>query len=220
LGERAAQVIRKKQRIVPEAATAPRCIQNDARALAPKDPLAARIDVVDVSDLGIDETGEEAGLEQYDTFEENALAKARYFARISDLPTVADDSGLEVDSLAGRPGVRSKRWSGREDIAGQALDDANNATLLAALEHESDRRGRYVCVAAFVDGDGEVVTRGETAGELLREARGSEGFGYDPYFFSAELARTFGEASLEEKQRVSHRGRAFRELLELIRARR
>lgn len=181
---------------------------------------ATGLDVVALTDLGIAETDEERGLERYDTFEENALAKARYFARASGRPTVADDSGLEVEALGGRPGVRSKRWSGRDDLSGQALDDANNATLLTALERESNRAGRYVCVAAFVGGDEAIVTRGETSGELLREPRGARGFGYDPYFLSGELARTFGEASLEEKQAVSHRGRAFRELLELIMARR
>lgn len=170
--------------------------------------------VVDVASLGIQETEEERALERYDTFEGNALAKARYFARVSALPAVADDSGIEVVALEGRPGVRSKRWAGRDELDGQALDDANNQALLTALAGASDRRARYVCVAAMVDGARETVVRAATTGVVLREPRGGGGFGYDPYFLSDELAVTFGEASLEEKARVSHRGRAFRALFE------
>ena len=126
---------------------------------------------------------------------------------------LADDSGLEVIALGGRPGVRSKRWSGRSDLEGQVLDDANNAKLLEELADVDDRRARYVCAAAFVDRWGELVSRGTTDGQVLRAPRGCGGFGYDPYFFSAELGMTFGEASPEAKERVSHRGRAFRALL-------
>jgi XTP/dITP diphosphohydrolase len=110
--------------------------------------------------------------------------------------------------------VRSKRWAGRDELDGQALDDANNQALLTALAGASDRRARYVCVAAMVDGARETVVRAATTGVVLREPRGAGGFGYDPYFLSDELAVTFGEASLEEKARVSHRGRAFRALFE------
>jgi XTP/dITP diphosphohydrolase len=174
---------------------------------------AAGIPVEDLRDAGIAETREEDALEAFGTFEENALAKARWFHARSGRPTVADDSGLEVLALGGAPGVRSKRWSGRADLAGPSLDRANNARLLAALANAADRSARYVCVAAFVDGAREIVRRGETSGRIVDVPSGDGGFGYDPYFHSDELARTFGDASREEKERVSHRGRAFRALI-------
>lgn len=163
--------------------------------------------------VGIAETPDEAAIEAFDTFEENALAKARHFHARSGLPTVADDSGLAVDALGGRPGVRSKRWSGRDDLAGPALDDANNGALLAALAGVHERRAHYVCVAAYVDGARELVGRGETHGVIAHTPSGREGFGYDPYFLSDDLGCSFGVAPLSEKQRVSHRARAVRALL-------
>jgi XTP/dITP diphosphohydrolase len=181
---------------------------------------AAGIDVVDLNAANIRETSDEDALETATTFEENALAKARHFQRVSGLPTVADDSGLEVAALGGAPGVYSKRWSARADLAGQALDDANNALLLQRLDDAENRRARYVCAAAYCDGDVEVVERGETVGVIARAPRGNGGFGYDPYFESSELCRTFGEISMEEKARVSHRARAFAKLLQRLAPRR
>jgi len=178
------------------------------------------IAVVDLAEAGIAEAAEEDDLEQAETFEENALAKARYFARRAHRAVVADDSGLEVDALGGRPGVRSKRWSGRPDLSGVALDEANNARLLDALRGMTNRAARYVCVAAFVDGTEELACRGTSSGVVLDRPRGSGGFGYDPYFLSDELGKTFGEAGVEEKERVSHRGRAFRALIAALQARR
>lgn len=170
--------------------------------------------VVDLDAWGLPADAAEDALERFDTFEENALAKARYFFEVcGGIATVADDSGLEVRALAGAPGVRSKRWSGRPDLDGQALDDANNAKLLDALAHIEDRTARYVCVAAFVGLDVELTHRGETDGTLLASPRGTHGFGYDPYFESAELGRTFAEVDGSEKARVSHRGRAMRALI-------
>ena len=174
---------------------------------------SARITVEDLRAARLPETAEEEFLEAFDTFEENALAKARWFHARTGRPTVADDSGLEVRALGWAPGVRSKRWSGRPDLTGTALDRANNETLLRALEGTTDRAARYVCVAAFVDGAREVVRRGETTGRIVDVPSGSDGFGYDPYFLSDDLARTFGDASREEKEHVSHRGRAFRALI-------
>ena len=183
------------------------------------EPLIANagIEVVTLERAGIPEVPDESAIEAFSTFEENALAKARYFLRVSGLPTLADDSGLEVDALDGNPGVRSKRWSGRHDLTGLALDEANNGELLRALHGATLRRARYVCVAALATADGELTRRGEVQGEILEHPRGSGGFGYDPLFFATELAKTFGEASLIEKERVSHRGRAFRELLRAMR---
>jgi XTP/dITP diphosphohydrolase len=171
------------------------------------------IPVIDLVEAGIAESKKEDDLEVYSTFEENALAKARYFFERSSIPTVADDSGLEVRALGGRPGVLSKRWSGRADLTGQALDDENNRLLLASLEQAQDRRASYVCAAAFVDTSRALVRRGEVGGRIIDDARGRNGFGYDPYFFADELGCTFGEAATDEKALVSHRGRAFRALI-------
>jgi XTP/dITP diphosphohydrolase len=175
---------------------------------------AEGLTLVSLHELGIDESPEEADLEPHATFHENALSKARYFYEVSGgIPTIADDSGLEVAALGGNPGVRSKRWAGRDDLHGLQLDEANNQALVASLQGIDDTTARYVCVAAFVDVGSALTARGETAGHIIRSPRGSQGFGYDPYFFSADLGRTFGESTSIEKERVSHRGRAFRELL-------
>ena len=180
---------------------------------------AAGLTLVSLDELGIDESDDDASLEPFETFEENAISKARYFYEVSGgIPTVADDSGLEVSALGGRPGVRSKRWAGRDDLRGLQLDDANNTALIAALDGMADTSARYVCVAAFVAVGLELTARGETTGSIVREARGSQGFGYDPYFLSSELGKTFGESSAAEKARVSHRGRAFRDLLARIKS--
>lgn len=175
-------------------------------------------EVVDLDRAGIASHPEEEDLERFDTFEENALAKARYFftraAASGPRPAiVADDSGLVVPSLGGHPGVRSKRWSGRADLVGRELDAANNEKLVAALAGVADRRAYFVSAVAFRAGDRELVVRGEVAGEILTTPRGAGGFGYDPYFFSPELGKTLAEASSGEKGRVSHRGRALRRLV-------
>ena len=128
---------------------------------------AAGLEVIDLDGAGIAEGAAEETLEEFDTFEENALAKAKYFRAMSGLATIADDSGLEVQALGGAPGVRTKRWSGRADLDGRALDVANNEYLLNKLGTQTDRRARYVCVAAFVDGGGHRTFRGETEGEIL-----------------------------------------------------
>lgn len=182
---------------------------------------AAGIAVEDLVAAGLEELPEEDGVERFLTFEENALAKARYFfARGGGRPTVADDSGLEVAALGHEPGVRTRRWSGRTDLSGAELDQANNAHLLAKLRGVADRRARYVCVAAYVDAMGELAFRGETEGRILEHPRGGGGFGYDPLFESATLGCTFAEASLEAKESVSHRGRAFAQLVRALAARR
>ena len=180
---------------------------------------AAGLTLVSLDERGIDESDEENDLESHDTFEQNALAKAHYFYEISGgIPTVADDSGLEVDALGGRPGVASKRWSGRTDLRGASLDAANNQKLVTSVAGHEQTAARYVCVAAYVAVGFEITTRGETAGTIITSPRGTGGFGYDPYFLSTELERTFGETSAAEKEAVSHRGRAFRALLSRIRS--
>ena len=179
---------------------------------------AEGLEVFDLDEAGLPERDEEAGLEIFETFEDNALAKARHFHARSGLATVADDSGLMVDALGGAPGVRSKRWSGREDLTGEALDDENNRLLIERLAEASAvgrdaRAARYVCAAAYVDGCREIVRRGEVRGRMLDAPRGTGGFGYDPYFYADELQGTFGEVSGAEKARVSHRARAVRALV-------
>ena len=178
----------------------------------------AGIEAVTLEAAGILASPEEDDLEEFGTFEENALAKARYFRKRSGgLAVVADDSGLEVSALGGAPGVRTKRFSGRSDLSGQALDDANNAALLTALAGKADRRARYVCVAAIVDDAGERTYQGETAGRIVETARGTGGFGYDPFFLSDEVGVTFAEVERTAKERVSHRGRAFARLVRELR---
>lgn len=175
--------------------------------------LAAGFAPIDLREAGIPWAPAEEEIEEFATFEENAMAKAKYFHGASGLPSIADDSGLAVDVLGGAPGVRSKRWSGRVDLAGQALDDANNARLVDALLGRGEVAARYVCVAAYTDEVGTLTARGETVGKILSVARGVGGFGYDPYFWSSDLGATFGERTVEQKEAVSHRGRAVRRLL-------
>ncbi|UJW33124.1 RdgB/HAM1 family non-canonical purine NTP pyrophosphatase [Saccharothrix sp. AJ9571] len=150
------------------------------------------------------------------TFEENALAKARDAAAATGLPSVADDSGLAVDALNGMPGVLSARWSG-----GHGDDQANLDLVLAQLsDTPDDRRGAaFVCAAALVIPDGEeLVVRGEWRGVLLREERGSNGFGYDPIFVPDGETRASAELDPSEKDALSHRGRAMRALLPHLRS--
>jgi XTP/dITP diphosphohydrolase len=184
------------------------------------------LNVTDVSSLGIPESAAEEELERYETFEENALAKARYFFQLTGEPTFGDDSGMCVDVLGGEPGVYSKRWSAREDLDREALDAANNAKLVARMaaarrggENEFTDSARYVCVAAFNDVRGEESRRGEIEGRVLENPRGKGGFGYDPYFEAPDLGGTFAESSIENTARNSHRSRAFRALLSALRAR-
>jgi XTP/dITP diphosphohydrolase len=172
--------------------------------------------VVFPDEAGVPETSHESTLEVADSFETNARLKAEYFLKKTGLPTVADDSGLEVFSLGGLPGVRSKRWANAGGTPGE-VDQANNAELLRRLAgaSESRRRARYRCVlvllrsaAAFPE-----VFEGACGGVIVERPRGSGGFGYDPLFLSDDLGKTFGEADGEEKDRISHRGRALAQLI-------
>jgi XTP/dITP diphosphohydrolase len=175
---------------------------------------AAGLTPLTLDALGIAETADEDGIEAFDTFEANALAKARWFSqRAGGRLVLADDSGLSVDALGGAPGVRSKRWAAVAGLSGQALDDANNAKLLRELAPHADRRARYVCVVVIAGALGEFSGRGECAGAILHEPVGTNGFGYDPFFRSDELGESFGAAAIEAKERVSHRGRAVRAAL-------
>jgi len=180
------------------------------------------LEVLDLDQAGVP-PGEEAA-EPWDTFEDNARSKARHFQALTGLPTVADDSGLEVDALDGAPGVRSKRFAQDEGAAdaaleGPARDDANNRWLVERLQGlaPEERTARYVCVAVLLDGQGrELVARGEAPGLIVEQPRGEGGFGYDPHFFDPELDRTFAQISAVEKNAHSHRGRAFRALAQAL----
>ena len=146
------------------------------------------------------------------TFEENAVLKAEYYGKHVRGMLFAEDSGLEVDALGGDPGVRSARFSGKGD-------EANNRLLIEKLRGVEDRTARYVCVIALVDGARLVRTfRGTVEGAIIDEPRGSGGFGYDPHFLYPPLAQTFAEIPLEEKNRLSHRSRAFEQLLAYVKS--
>ncbi len=147
------------------------------------------------------------------TFEANALLKARAIAAYTGLPAVADDSGLCVDALNGMPGVLSARWAG-----GHGDDKANLDLVLAQVADVPDtRRGaQFVCAAALVHGAREVVVTGTVAGRLIRERRGTGGFGYDPIFLPDGFEETTAEMTPEAKDAISHRGRAFRALAPFI----
>jgi XTP/dITP diphosphohydrolase len=179
------------------------------------------LEIVFPDDIWLRETSTGDALEQAESFEGNARRKAEYFARLSSLPTFADDSGLEVLSLGGAPGVHSKRWAGAQGKT-EEVDAANNAELLRRLAGvpDSQRVARYRCVLVFIRASDAVPTvcHGDCAGRILEAPRGSGGFGYDPLFFSDELGKTFGEAAAEEKDRVSHRGRALRALAQALKA--
>jgi XTP/dITP diphosphohydrolase len=175
----------------------------------------AGVEVVFPDDVGLYPTEAEDRLELGQTFGINARRKAEHFAHLSGLPTVADDSGLEVLSLGGAPGVRSRRWAGASGSDAE-VDVANNAELVRRLAGATgSRRGaQYRCVLVYLPKEGSVphVFEGSCTGRILEEPKGDGGFGYDPYFLSDELGKTFGEASPAEKDAVSHRGRALREL--------
>lgn len=161
-------------------------------------------------------------IEDGDTFEQNARIKAEYYSRFAPGEMVlAEDSGLAVDALSGAPGVYSARYAAvlRSGAASHenSDDQANNSALITQLNRLPDgkRAGKYVCVIALArDGKTLATFTGEVHGELLTAPRGSHGFGYDPLFYFPALGQTFAELSLEQKRQHSHRGKAFRSLLE------
>lgn len=181
----------------------------------------ARAELISLDDAGV--PAEASPIEDGATFEANARLKARFYARLTGLPTLADDSGIEVEALGGAPGVRTRRYAGPD-----ASDVDNNAKLLAALDGlPPDRRGaRYVCVLVLADGQPEArgrlggvpilgEARGTLRGRIATQARGGGGFGYDPIFEPVGEppgGRTLGLWSAAAKNRVSHRARAARRM--------
>jgi len=151
-------------------------------------------------------------IEDGETFDDNAYKKAFHYARVLGLPCLADDSGLAVDALDGRPGVYSARYAGEN-----ATDQENCDKLLAEMEGKKDRKAHFVCVLSLATPGGPALTwEGRCDGEITTERRGESGFGYDPVFYSPELGKTFAEVSMEEKSKVSHRGRALAEFADEI----
>jgi XTP/dITP diphosphohydrolase len=169
----------------------------------------------DITVLGLDDVVEYAEpVEDQPDFAGNALVKARAGHRATGLPTIADDSGLCVEALNGMPGVLSARWSGQP-----RSDDRNNQLLLDQLADVPDERraAHFVCAVAFVHAGGEIVVHGRMDGRVIRAARGSGGFGYDVVFEAAEHpGTTTAELSREDKDAISHRGKALRELAPLV----
>lgn len=170
------------------------------------------IEIVPQSAFDLD-SAEETG----STFLENALLKARYAARMSGLPAMADDSGIAVDALGGRPGIFSARYAGDD-----ASDDANLDKLLLELRDvaEPGRGAGFHCAAVLVFpgiDTAPLVAEGVWRGQILRDRKGSGGFGYDPVFFDPQLGKTGAEMTADEKNQVSHRGKAFAAIKELLR---
>lgn len=177
--------------------------------------VVPRLRILSLDEAGIGQSPDEEDIEVFETFIENARAKADWFGRRTGLPTLADDSGLCVDALGGAPGVRSKRLAGDPLAQGQQLDRANNDALLQRLATiDPARRGAaYVCAAVCRLPDGSTLEAlGSVRGRILDAPAGSAGFGYDPLFLLPPLNRTFGEIPAAMKHRFSHRARAFRAL--------
>lgn len=174
------------------------------------------VEVLSLDDIGYEGDIEENGT----TFEENALTKARVAAS-SGYIGIADDSGITIDALNGKPGVYSARFAAMYNYAGGHDDEANNQLLLELLKDTPDekRGGAYVCAVACVMPDGSSFTvRGEVRGRILREYHGTGGFGYDPLFYYEPFGKTFAEVSAEEKHSVSHRGEAMKKFAEKLKS--
>ncbi len=177
--------------------------------------MLATIDfqVLPQGQLGVSEAEE-----PHFTFVENALAKARHAARLTGLPAMADDSGICASALGGEPGVHSARYAGEPKS-----DERNNRKLIAELATKSDRRAHYVCVLVFVrhaDDPQPIITEGEWHGEIVDTPAGENGFGYDPYFWVPEKGCTAAQLAPADKNEMSHRGKALRQLMERLRAQR
>jgi len=162
------------------------------------------VDIKNLTEFGPTPAIEEDG----ETFEDNAVKKARFIAKILGFPALADDSGLMVEALGNGPGVRSARYAGEE-----ATDEDNNAKLLRELENTENRNAAFACVIAIaVPWGPALIYDGRCEGVIANEQVGTKGFGYDPVFYYPPLQKTFAQLSTEEKNQVSHRGQALRQL--------
>jgi XTP/dITP diphosphohydrolase len=194
-----------KQLVV--ASSNPGKLREIAELLAP-----LGIQIIAQQQLGISDAEE-----PHVSFVENALAKARHASRQAKLPALADDSGICVAALGGEPGVHSARFAG--DVPGsdrEQQDERNNRKLISLLEGKADRRAHYACVMVLVrhaDDPEPIIAEGRWPGEVTDAPRGANGFGYDPYFYLPELGKTAAELGAEQKNALSHRGRALRGLI-------
>ncbi len=146
------------------------------------------------------------------TFEENALKKAREIYELYGKPVIADDSGLEVEQLDGRPGLYSARYAGENCN----FEDNNRKIISELKDFDSPHNARFLCTAVYYSGEGAIITTGALNGTIIEEITGVEGFGYDPVFIAEGYNKTLAEISREEKNSISHRGKAFRKLKDLI----
>lgn len=183
--------------------------KNKAKIAEVEQILRGLYEVVPMAEIGIDAEIDETGT----TFEENALIKARYVFRRTGLAALSDDSGLVVDALDGAPGIYSARYGGAH-----GNDANNNALLLRNMQGKKNRTARFVSAVALVEKDGEFVATGKAEGKILPQEQGNGGFGYDPLFYSNELGKSFGLATPEEKNSVSHRSRALHALVQALKA--
>ncbi len=158
-----------------------------------------------------------AAEEPHHTFIENALAKARHASNVSGLPALADDSGVCAHALDGAPGVHSARYAGLDSD-----NAANNQKLIAVLQGKADRGAHYVCALVMVNSANDpepLIVQTRWYGQIIDEAKGDYGFGYDPYFFLPDLGKTVAELAPSEKNQISHRGQALRELISQLQIR-
>ena len=196
-----------KQLVV--ASSNPGKLREIAELLAP-----LGIEVIPQTRLGIADAEE-----PHASFVENALAKARHASREARLPALADDSGICVAALGGEPGVHSARFAGGEldsDADRKEQDERNNRKLIFLLNKKDDRHAHYACVMVLVhhaDDPEPVIAEGRWLGEVIDTPRGANGFGYDPYFYLPELGKTAAELNAEQKNALSHRGKALRRLI-------
>jgi len=172
------------------------------------------IEIIPQAQLGIADAEE-----PHVTFVENAIAKARHASRQARLPALADDSGMCVAALGGEPGVHSARFAGEplnSDADRQGQDERNNQTLISLLKDKEDRRAHYACAMVLVrhaEDPEPVIAEGRWLGEVIDTPRGTNGFGYDPYFYLPELGKTAAELDAKQKNALSHRGKALRRLI-------
>lgn len=172
------------------------------------------VEVYSPGDLGIDDLPGEEAVEAFESFEQNALAKARFYRIHTGMEVIADDSGLCVDALGGAPGVRSRRFAADHGRDRPDQDDANNDCLLHLLADvpDEERGAHYRCAVACVGADRTLVVSGRVHGRIMRQRRGTGGFGYDPLFLPTAYQATFGQLPPEVKARISHRAEAIRSL--------
>jgi XTP/dITP diphosphohydrolase len=187
---------------------------NNKKKLAELIAIAGeKYEVLSLAQAGVESDPEESGK----TFAENSYIKAFSAMQAAGMPAIADDSGLEVYSLNGEPGVYSARYAAINGRGEESDDSANNALLVERLDGVSDRRAAFVSCITLIYPDGrKLVAEGRCEGEILESPRGENGFGYDPLFYIPELGKTMAELSASEKNAISHRGRALKILFEKL----